>query len=137
MAKAVSIMYAARMRKQYHFRPSKNGFFAWDVHRLIELSSSLTPSLINLNEISEIDENYWFGDGSVIPTGRVIAEHIKLVMETDLEFPIILCSKGRLMDGMHRVLKALLEEKDTILCVRFIEDPEPDYTDVQADDLSY
>jgi len=125
------------MRKQYHFRPSQNGFFAWDVHRLIDLSSDLTPEHVNLDQIAEIDENYWFQEDNIKPTGRIITEHFKLMMETDLSYPIILCSKGRVMDGMHRILRALHEDRDNILCVRFINDPAPDYEDVQPDDLSY
>ena len=123
------------MRKQYHFRPSPNGFFVWDVHQLIELSADLIPEEISLDEIAEIDENYWFYAGDIEPTGRVIAEHFKLMMETDLRYPIILCSNGRVMDGMHRILRALHEGKSTIKCVRFLEDPDPDYTDVQPTDL--
>lgn len=125
------------MRKQYHFRPSPNGFFAWDVHRLVELSANLIPEEIPLDEIAEIDENYWFQTEDSEPTGRIIAEHFKLMMETDLKYPIILCSKGRVMDGMHRILRALYEGKTTIKCVRFLEEPKPDYTDVQPDELPY
>lgn len=125
------------MRKQYHFRPSANGFFAWDVHRLIELSANLIPEEIPLDEITEIDENYWFQEEGAKPTGRIIVEHFKLMMETDPQYPIILCSNGRLMDGMHRILRALHEDKSSIKCVRFLEDPEPDYTDVQPDELPY
>ena len=125
------------MRKQYHFRPSPNGFFAWDVHRLIELSEALTPQEVPLDEIAEIDENYWFQTDDIKPTGRIIVEHFKLMMVTDPKYPIILCSNGRIMDGMHRVLRALHDGKTGIKCVRFPEDPEPDYTDVQPDDLPY
>ncbi|PCI05905.1 MAG: hypothetical protein COB78_04840 [Hyphomicrobiales bacterium] len=125
------------MRKQYHFRPSPNGLFAWDVHRLIELTTALTPQEVSLDEIAEIDENYWFLAGDVEPTGRIIAEHFKLMMETDLRHPIILCLNGRVMDGMHRILRALHENKTHIKCVRFLKDPEPDYTDIQPDELPY
>lgn len=60
-----------------------------------------------------------------------------MIGETDLNFPIILSSDGRIMDGMHRVAKALLEGRRTIEAVRFRQDPEPDYEDVQPDDLPY
>lgn len=60
-----------------------------------------------------------------------------MIGETDLNFPIILSSDGRIMDGMHRVAKALLEGRGTIEAVRFRQDPEPDYEDVQPDDLPY
>ena len=41
------------------------------------------------------------------------------------------------MDGMHRVAKALLEERGTIDAVRFAQTPEPDHVDVDPGDLPY
>jgi hypothetical protein len=41
------------------------------------------------------------------------------------------------MDGMHRVVKALLTGRATIDAVRFTADPEPDYIDVDPNQLPY
>ena len=126
------------MRKQYHFRPSENGFYAWDVDRLVELSKKITPQQVPLSAIKELDENYWFGGKGDNPTCRAIVEHFKLMTETDLTFPIILSPNGRVMDGMHRVCKALIEGNKTISVVQFKRDLEPDYQDIQhPDDLPY
>jgi hypothetical protein len=59
------------------------------------------------------------------------------MLESDLAFPIILSSDGRVMDGMHRICKALLEDRTEIEAVRFVEDPAPDYIGVDPDDLPY
>jgi hypothetical protein len=59
------------------------------------------------------------------------------MLDCDLAFPIILSSDGRVMDGMHRVGKALLQNYTEIEAVRFTQDPEPDYIGVQPDDLPY
>ena len=125
------------MRKQYYFRPSKQGYYAWDVDRLVELTKDLKRQRVRLDSIREIDENCWFGDKNDKPTCRSIVEHIRLVDKTDLSFPIILSSDGRVMDGMHRVAKALLKGQNTIEAVKFKRDPEPDYEDVHPDDLPY
>lgn len=125
------------MRKQYFFRPSSNGFLAWDVDRLVELSSHLPVTEIPLEEIRELDEAHWFGRPQDVPTVRSIAEHARLVQETDLGYPVILSAEGRVMDGMHRVAKAYIEGRETVRVVRFAQDPEPDYVDVQPEDLSY
>ncbi len=53
--------------------------------------------------------------------------HIKSVLEADLERPIILDDDGYIMDGRHRIAKALLEGAETIKFVRFKETPSPDY----------
>ncbi|HEY2726438.1 MAG TPA: hypothetical protein VGI61_04655, partial [Parafilimonas sp.] len=94
------------MRKQYYFRPSKQGFYAWDVDKLVELSHVLPVIDIELNKIKELDEQ--LKENGKSPTYRSIAEHMKLVQETDLKYPIILSKAGRVMDGMHRVIKAIL-----------------------------
>jgi hypothetical protein len=59
------------------------------------------------------------------------------MLDGDLAFPVILSSDGRVMDGMHRICKALLQGLDDIEAVRFVEDPEPDYIGVHPDDLPY
>ena len=41
------------------------------------------------------------------------------------------------MDGMHRVVRALLEGDDAIAAVQFDVTPEPDYRDCQLADLPY
>ena len=125
------------MRKQYHFRPSKHGYFAWDIDRLIALTKDFERQWVDLDSIRELDETFWFGNKSDKPTCRAIVEHLRLIEEADLSYPIILSSDGRVMDGMHRVAKVLLEGKEKIEAVQFSKDPEPDYENVQQDDLPY
>ena len=125
------------MRKQYHFRPSKNGYYAWDVDKLVESSKDFPVILVNLSEIKELDENFWYGGKDDIPTCRSIVEHMQLVNETSLQYPIILSEEGRVMDGMHRVLKAVLNKEESIKAVKFNKTPKPDYEDVYPNELSY
>jgi hypothetical protein len=92
------------VRKQYYFRPSSRGLLAWDVDRLVQLSSHLPRKLIPLSRIREFDET-WSGEDEP-PTWRALLEHMKLIEEADISFPIILSANGRVMDGMHRVANA-------------------------------
>lgn len=62
---------------------------------------------------------------------------MRLVDATDLAYPIILSPDGRVMDGMHRVAKALLQNQRRIMAVRLPSMPEPDYIGVDPDDLPY
>ncbi len=57
--------------------------------------------------------------------------------EANLSHPIVLSQDGRVMDGMHRVCRALIEGRKTIRAVRFEVDPEPDYVGVDPDELPY
>ena len=125
------------MRKQYHTRTVGRDRLSWDVHRLLRLSKDLPARSVALTEIAEVDELWWFQTDDDVPTPRAIAQHLKLVAETDLQYPILLCADGRLMDGMHRVIKALSEGRDSILAVRFTQTPPPDYTNVDVSTLPY
>ena len=71
------------------------------------------------------------------PTTQDIIEHMQLIQEADLAYPIILCSQGRLMDGMHRVGKARILGKEFISVVQFALDPEPDFINLDEDNLTY
>ena len=121
------------MRKQYHFKPSAAGLKAWDVDRLVVLSRHLHAESVPIASIRELDETYW---GEPM-TCRAVADHARLISESDPNYPVILSSDGRIMDGMHRVLKALLLGQSHIVAVRFVTDPEPDFVGVDPDDLPY
>ncbi|QKV20654.1 hypothetical protein HTY61_12935 [Oricola thermophila] len=126
------------MRKQYHFRPSPGGgFYAWDVSRLIELASDLPVTPVPLSEIAELHENWWFQTDDAVPTPAAMLRHFALMHDTDLRHPILLCAQGRVMDGMHRIMKAAWEGRAMLGAKRFEETPPPDHANVMPDDLDY
>jgi hypothetical protein len=101
----------------------------------VQLSSDLPRKNISLTKIRELDE-VWSGDDEP-PTWRAMLEHLKLIEEADLSFPIILSSCGAVMDGMHRVAKAAKQGRKEIEAVQFDEDPEADYVGLEPKDLHY
>ncbi|NAR52587.1 hypothetical protein [Acinetobacter haemolyticus] len=123
------------MRKQYHFRQVGDDTCIWDVHRLVELTQNFIVKKVALNDIQELNEAYWFTDE--YPTTQQIIEHIQLIQDADLNYPIILCAQGRVMDGMHRVAKASLLKHSDILAVQFEQTPEPDFMNIDEDELDY
>lgn len=125
------------MRKQYHFWPSDRGLQAWDVERLIALSKGLPRTRVALDSIAELDQVYWFDADQERPTCRKVLQHMKLIEEVDLAHPIILGADGRVMDGMHRVARAVRDGLETLEAVRFPRDPEPDYVGRDPKDLPY
>ena len=66
-----------------------------------------------------------------------VTEHFRRVAEADLSYPVILGPGNRVMDGMHRVARALLESRMTIRARRFRELPEPDYRGCRPGALPY
>ena len=125
-----------RVRKQYNFRPSANGLDAWDVDNLIAASSDLSVREASLDSITDVDTDFWFKFGPM-PTVRRIIDQVRLIQEVDLSYPIILGSDGRVMDGMHRIARAILDGHLTIKAVQFVDEPEPDYRDCSPEDLPY
>lgn len=125
------------MRKQYHFWPGENGLDAWDVDGLVGLSAGLPVELVALTEIGEIDTVYWFDDGWHRPTVRNVVGHWQLVQQVDMSYPVILGPDGRVMDGMHRIARALLEQRDAVRAVRLPVLPPPDHRDCRPEDLPY
>ena len=124
------------IRPQYHFRKTPGGLEAYDVKKLIKLSASLPITTIDPHEIKELKENHWYAnDGE--PTPESIMEHLHLIQACNLAYPIILDAQGRLMDGMHRVCKAVMSGETQILAVRFTTDPQPDYINCRPEDLPY
>jgi hypothetical protein len=126
---------AVALRKQYFFRRSPQGLLSWDVDRLIRLTADIEPRRVPLARIAEIDRG-WSGDAEP-PTWRAMIEHVRLINAADLAYPIILSASGEVMDGMHRVAKALLLGREEIDAVQFADDPPPDHLDLGPDDLPY
>ena len=71
------------------------------------------------------------------PTVRSIVDHLRLIEAVEPSWPIILGPDGRVMDGMHRVARALLEGRGSVAAVRFDVLPEPDFRDCRPEDLPY
>jgi hypothetical protein len=107
------------MRKPYHFWPGVTDLDAWDIDRLVEITAEFPVKEVPLDSIWEVNTVYWFNDGDELPTVRNVVEHMRLVNEVDPSYPIILGSNGCVMEGMHRVVRAIIEGRDTIRAVQF------------------
>ena len=125
------------MRKQYHFWPGEHGLDAWDVDRLIRLSADLPVVEVPLDAIWELDTPYWSTPGDGPTTVSEDNTPIRLVRDVDPSYPLIPGSDGRVMDGMHRIVRAVLEGRTTIRAVRFATLPEPDHRGCRPEDLPY
>ncbi len=99
--------------------------YIWYTERLWKLAKDLPEYEADVERFEELDRDCWFGAGRT-PTIREVAEHCRRINETDPEIPVIVNDNGRLMDGGHRLARALLEGRKTVKAVRFAEMPEPD-----------
>ena len=94
------------------------GRHSWSVPRLFELSRNLPIMEVPLNHLSL----YYTYEKLTL---RDMVMHMNAVNNADLNKPIILDEDGDLMDGRHRLMKAMLLGKETIKAVRFDENPAP------------
>lgn len=124
------------MRKQYFFRPSARGYKAWDVDRLVALTKDFPRIEVAVSDLRELDEAFPADEKGVV-TWRNVVGHFALIEAADASYPIILAANGEVMDGRHRIAKAMIAGKATIEAVQFRNDPEPDHVDVSPEELPY
>jgi hypothetical protein len=100
----------------------QDGDKVWSVTNLIARAKDLVPFDLPLVAI-------YSGTQVWTPTGSAygIAFHVRRALEVNIDYPIILCQEGFIMDGWHRVLRALMDGKPTIKAVRFDATPPHDY----------
>ena len=125
------------IRAQYHIRQVGAHTHIWEVRKLLARAAPLPILDVPLTDIAEIDEPYWFGATGDAATCRAVMAHAAQAHGTDLSFPILLCAGGRVMDGMHRVMKAVALGHPTIRARRLPVTPPPDHIDVSLSDLPY
>ena len=102
-----------------HDQLSVLGRHSWSVAKLFELSRSLPVMDVPLNHLSL---NYRYENLRL----RDMVMHMRAVLDADLSTPIILDEDGELMDGRHRLMKAMLTGAETVKVVRFDKNPTPD-----------
>lgn len=91
----------------------------WDVGTLFEASKNLEPYDLQL---SAIDLSVAFPNASTI---AFFLYQMKRVLDADLSYPIIQAPDGWIIDGYHRIAKAIIDGDTTIKAVRLPVLPKP------------
>lgn len=94
------------------------GRHSWSVSRLFELAKNLEVMEIPLKHLNCYNTYEKL-------TLRDMVMHMNAVNSADLDKPIILDEDGEIMDGRHRLMKAMLIGAESIKAVRFDENPTP------------
>jgi len=98
--------------------------YFWFIETLWNAAASLPTSPVRLDDLP------WREDSCLIlgdePNWGAFAAHCARVRDADLNYPIILSPMGDVMDGMHRIVRAFLEGRDSVPGVTLAELPEPD-----------
>lgn len=96
----------------------------WSVAGLIESAKELEPFDLPLCAIY-IGSNIF----APITSAKDLAEHVMRVNAVNMDHPIILDDEGFIMDGWHRVARALAEGRATVRAVRFDKTPDPHFVE--------
>ncbi|MRW88863.1 hypothetical protein GJ699_02575 [Duganella sp. FT80W] len=94
----------------------------WNVTNLIARAKDLEPFDLPLAAIY-LGTEVWGATGT--PYG--MAFHMRRALDVDTSYPVIMSEEGFIMDGWHRVLRALIDGNATIKAVRFAKTPPHDY----------
>ena len=82
----------------------------WYTEQLWALAAELPAFELSVTEVAELDQDCWFENRP--PTLREVAKHCQRIVAADLRYPIILNADGSLMDGGHRLCKALADHSE-------------------------
>lgn len=99
-----------KMEEEHHW----NGKKAWVMAKLIEAAKDLPVFDLPLLHI-DIDVAPWGRDHTI----ESFAYHVKRAQKADMSYPVIMNDSGFIMNGWHRVLKALVEGRESVKAVRF------------------
>ena len=93
---------------------------------LVRVAHTLPVVDVALHELGQIDTNYWFEAGQ--PTVRNVVQHVRhAIHEGDSACPVILGPDNRVIDGMYRIARMLLDDPTHIRAVRLEPLPPPTY----------
>lgn len=99
-----------------------SGRKVWIVANLIQHAQHLAPFDLPLAAIYS-GSAVW----EPVTSPYDMAHHMRRVLDVDTSKPVILDQEGFIMDGWHRVTRAMIDGKATIKAVRFDKTPPHDY----------
>lgn len=94
---------------------------AWSVARLIKLTEDIDPIDV---PVAILSRWYWPWEDNFKLDDFI--SHVKRVQESDLSIPILIAPDGSIVDGMHRICKAVLNGDTTIKAKYISKLPECD-----------
>ncbi len=114
--------------------PPKRRFYSdgraiWYIDRIWPLAAGLPQEDLPIDQVRELDEVTWFSETwGVRPTCRLVIEHCRRILDADMSYPVILGPGGFVLDGIHRIAKAMIEGRTSVRAVRILAMPPPDET---------
>jgi hypothetical protein len=101
------------------------GVRAWHVETVWRAALELPVEEVPVDGIPEVDQDCWFNGRPA--TVRAVVDHARQIEDADLSVPVILACDGQVLDGMHRIAKAVLRGRSSVPAQRLPNDPDPDW----------
>lgn len=98
---------------------------AWHIETIWSAAEGLPTEEVLVAHFREVDEDCWFRGGPA--TVRAVVDHARRIVDADLTRPVILAADGQVLDGMHRIAKAIFAGHDKVSAQRLPEDPAADW----------
>lgn len=109
----------------------QNVQYIWRVTTLWRFSNNKTSELIEINQLSRyLEEDRWFGNHTK-PTLENLLLHFDRILKSDLSYPLILSPNEDILDGIHRVAKAMLFKEKKLKIIKLNELPPSDYASIE------
>ena len=101
-----------------------DGRKVWYITTIWRAAEGLPVSDVPIASIRELDQVVWFSDAwGKKPTCRAVIDHCVRIMQAEFTHPVILGPDGGVLDGMHRIAKAMLDGATTVRAVMLVEMP--------------
>ena len=97
-------------------------YHVWHTEKLWEATKDCPVIQIDMESLKHLYAVCWFDD-NFRPTLRNVVEHFVRMERVDPNYPIILDPQGQLVDGAHRVAKAMAMGQTRIRAVQMTEFP--------------
>lgn len=96
--------------------------YRWNVLTLFEAAKDLVSFDFLVDQV-DLKNCFWFKEN---PSVEEVLIHFRKLNNIDFTHPIILAPDGTILDGIHRVARARLDQLKTIKAVQFEILPEAD-----------
>ncbi len=97
----------------------------WKVEDLWEHAKTLPVEFIPVETLVEQLQGTCWTEGEDDVTPEWVLGHTRRILKSDLDYPILVDENNIIVDGVHRLCKAVLEGKEVVKVQRFQRLPEP------------
>jgi len=98
---------------------------AWHIETVWRAALNVPVEEVPIDAIGELYEDCWF-KGRLV-TVRVVVARARRIDDADLSVPVILAADGQVLDGMHRIARAVFCGRTSVPAQCLPTDPDPDW----------